>query len=64
MTGHIGKFEILSELGQGAMGKVYRARDPILDRLVALKTVAPGLLSSPDAVAVRSAIRSELGCCP
>ncbi len=51
MTGHIGKFEILSELGQGAMGKVYRARDPILDRLVALKTVAPGLLSSPDAVA-------------
>ena len=51
MTGHIGKFEILSELGQGAMGKVYRARDPILERLVALKTVAPGLLSSPDAVA-------------
>jgi len=51
VKGQIGKFEILSELGQGAMGKVYRARDPILDRLVALKTVAPGLLSSPDAVA-------------
>ena len=43
----IGKFEILAELGQGAMGKVYRARDPALDRLVALKTVAPALLQSP-----------------
>jgi WD40 repeat protein len=31
------------------MGTVYRARDPILDRLVALKTVAPALLSNADA---------------
>ena len=45
----IGKFEILAELGQGAMGKVYRARDPVLDRLVALKTISPGLLSNKDA---------------
>jgi eukaryotic-like serine/threonine-protein kinase len=45
----IGKFEILAELGQGAMGKVYRARDPNLDRVVALKTVAPGLLATKDA---------------
>jgi serine/threonine-protein kinase len=43
----IGKFEILAELGQGAMGKVYRARDPAIGREVALKTVAPSLLQDP-----------------
>ncbi len=45
---NLGKFELLSELGKGAMGTVYRARDPVLDRLVALKTVAPALLSQVD----------------
>ena len=46
-----GKFEILAELGQGAMGKVYRAHDPILDRPVALKTVSPTLLMGKDTLA-------------
>ena len=46
-----GKFEILAELGQGAMGKVYRAHDPILDRPVALKTVSPALLTGKDTLA-------------
>jgi len=41
----IGKFEVVRLLGQGAMGKVYEARDPFLDRLVALKTISPNLLS-------------------
>jgi WD40 repeat protein/predicted Ser/Thr protein kinase len=46
-----GKFEILAELGQGAMGKVYRAQDPSLDRQVALKTVSPALLTGKDTLA-------------
>jgi len=48
---NFGKFEILAELGQGAMGKVYRAHDPILDRPVALKTVSPELLTGKDTLA-------------
>ena len=36
---HIGKFEIVKELGAGAMGKVYKAKDPELDRFVAIKTI-------------------------
>ncbi len=37
----IGRYEILREIGRGAMGIVYEARDPVLDRTIALKLIQP-----------------------
>ena len=39
--GRVGRYEILRELGKGAMGVVYLARDPRVDRLVAIKMLQP-----------------------
>jgi len=42
MANKIGRFEVVRKLGEGAQGAVYLARDPHLDRQVAIKTLLHG----------------------
>jgi tRNA A-37 threonylcarbamoyl transferase component Bud32 len=43
----VGRFVVLGRLGSGAFGTVYKARDPQLERDVALKVPNPGMLDTP-----------------
>ena len=44
----IGKYEIEGKLGSGAMGVVFKARDPVLDRPVAIKVISQSLVDEPE----------------
>jgi serine/threonine-protein kinase len=51
----IGRYEIISELGCGAMARVYLARDPNIGRKVALKVLEPrGLVADIDMAELRT----------
>ena len=45
---HLGPYEIVSAIGAGGMGEVYRARDKRLERTVAIKVLGPDLSGNPE----------------
>jgi serine/threonine protein kinase len=49
----IGRYEVIELIGQGAMGKVYKALDPNIGRVVAVKVIRPELISQSETFLVR-----------
>ncbi len=44
----VGKYTIVGKIGQGAMGEVYKALDPVLNRHVAIKTMTAAIGQDPE----------------
>ncbi|WP_218511617.1 serine/threonine-protein kinase [Variovorax sp. dw_308] len=59
MPSNVGPYPIRGVIGQGAMGMVYLAHDPVIDRPVAIKTIHRRLLESNDETSVAARFRVE-----
>lgn len=55
----LGKYELKRELGKGAMGVVYEGFDPMIERTVALKTILPQYLATPEAGDILARFKRE-----
>jgi hypothetical protein len=58
----LGSYEILAPLGAGGMGEVYRARDPELNRDVAIEIVPEALAADTAALARFERLRDAFVC--
>lgn len=55
----LGKYEIRRELGKGAMGVVYEGFDPMIERIVAIKTILPEQLDKSQAADILARFKRE-----
>ncbi len=55
----VGRYEVLAELGRGAMGAVYRGVDPKLDRVVAIKMISASMAGGDDRTEILARFERE-----